>query len=214
MTVMPFIFQSLSLFFFLSLPEPQIPNKRHSHDNSCLLFHFECCHPFQPTPTGPEPSMNHFPGKRLPFSVSFWMIDWFTLYQHVPSPFHSLTRYVLIQLNEQVHWPGLITPLRMKISQKLWFSKPRRKLINSIDGLGETWVVPQLDTLILQKAFRWSHPLLIPARSIQSRPHRRGGIWGGLKNPPSMQETLVQCLNWEDPLEKGWATHSSILGLP
>ena len=28
-----------------------------------------------------------------------------------------------------------------------------------------------------------------------------------------MQETPVQFLSWEDLLEKGWATHSSILGL-
>ena len=32
-----------------------------------------------------------------------------------------------------------------------------------------------------------------------------------VKNPPAMQETLVQSLGWEDPLEKGRATHSSIL---
>ena len=31
------------------------------------------------------------------------------------------------------------------------------------------------------------------------------------KNPPAMQETWVQSLGWEDPLEKGKATHSSIL---
>ena len=31
------------------------------------------------------------------------------------------------------------------------------------------------------------------------------------KNPPAMQETLVQFLGQEDPLEKGKATHSSIL---
>ena len=35
-----------------------------------------------------------------------------------------------------------------------------------------------------------------------------------VKNPPAMQETLVQFLGREDPLEKGQATHSSILGLP
>ena len=34
------------------------------------------------------------------------------------------------------------------------------------------------------------------------------------KNPPEMQETPVQFLGREDPLEKGEATHSSILGLP
>ena len=33
-----------------------------------------------------------------------------------------------------------------------------------------------------------------------------------VKNPPAMQETQVQSLDWEDPLEKAIATHSSILG--
>ena len=32
-----------------------------------------------------------------------------------------------------------------------------------------------------------------------------------VKNLPSMQETQIQILGWEDPLEKGKATHSSIL---
>ena len=32
-----------------------------------------------------------------------------------------------------------------------------------------------------------------------------------VKNLPAMQETQVQSLGWEDPLEKGTATHSSIL---
>ena len=32
-----------------------------------------------------------------------------------------------------------------------------------------------------------------------------------VKKQPAMQETHVQSLGWEDPLEKGMATHSSIL---
>jgi len=32
-----------------------------------------------------------------------------------------------------------------------------------------------------------------------------------VKNPPAMQETWVQSLGWEDPLEKGKSTHFSIL---
>ena len=32
-----------------------------------------------------------------------------------------------------------------------------------------------------------------------------------VKNPPAMQETQARSLDWEDPLEKGMATHSSIL---
>ena len=39
------------------------------------------------------------------------------------------------------------------------------------------------------------------------------GFPGGsaVKNLPAIQETQVQSLDWEDPLEKGMATHSSIL---
>ena len=32
-----------------------------------------------------------------------------------------------------------------------------------------------------------------------------------VKNLPAMQETCVQSLGWEDPLEKEMATHSSVL---
>ena len=41
-----------------------------------------------------------------------------------------------------------------------------------------------------------------------------GGFLGKaqqVKNPPAVQETQVQSLGWEDPLEEGMATHSSIL---
>ena len=41
-------------------------------------------------------------------------------------------------------------------------------------------------------------------------------LWDSLvaqlvKNPPALWETWVRSLSWEDPLEKGMATHSSIL---
>ena len=32
-----------------------------------------------------------------------------------------------------------------------------------------------------------------------------------VKNLPAMQETRIQSLRWEDPLEESMATHSSIL---
>ena len=32
-----------------------------------------------------------------------------------------------------------------------------------------------------------------------------------VKSPPAMEETWVRTLGWEDPLQKGMATHSSIL---
>ena len=47
----------------------------------------------------------------------------------------------------------------------------------------------------------------------------RNSIWGNwaslvaqlVKNLPAVEETRVQSLGWEDPLEKEMATHSSIL---
>ena len=41
--------------------------------------------------------------------------------------------------------------------------------------------------------------------------HRASLVVQLVKNPPEMQETQLQSLSWEDPLEKGKATHSSIL---
>ena len=37
-----------------------------------------------------------------------------------------------------------------------------------------------------------------------------------VKNSPGMRDTWLRSLSWEDPLEKGTATHSSILawGIP
>ena len=47
--------------------------------------------------------------------------------------------------------------------------------------------------------------------SITKMVHRPSLIAQLVKNLPALQETWVQSLGWEDPLEKGEATHSSIL---
>ena len=62
-------------------------------------------------------------------------------------------------------------------------------------------------------------PGLIPG--LESSPGAGVGYplqysWGFLvaqtvKNPPAMRETWIQSLDWEDPLEEGMATYSSIL---
>ena len=54
-------------------------------------------------------------------------------------------------------------------------------------------------------------------RQLQAKHHwpppeaRASLVAQTVKNPPAKQETRVQSLDWEDPLEKGTATHSSIL---
>ena len=52
-------------------------------------------------------------------------------------------------------------------------------------------------------------PTHAPARNLYPR---NSGFPGGsaIENPPAVQETRVQSLGREDPLEAGTATHSSI----
>ena len=47
--------------------------------------------------------------------------------------------------------------------------------------------------------------------SLSSLPIEASLVAQMVKNPPAMLETWVQSLGHEDPLEKGIATHSSIL---
>ena len=86
----------------------------------------------------------------------------------------------------------------------------------------------QLVHILLQKMFFlcWGKVLLLDLYSLNSRrlillrPARSLlnsltplGLPGGsvVKNPPVTQKTWVRPLSWKDPLEKGMATHSSIL---
>ena len=74
-----------------------------------------------------------------------------------------------------------------------------------------------LEDLILR--MQWRNPGSIPGSGRS--PGERIGYplqysWASLmaqmvKNPPAMPETWVQFLGWDDPLEKGMETHSSIL---
>ena len=54
-------------------------------------------------------------------------------------------------------------------------------------------------------------PLLLS--DLSSRPKHFGAslVAKSVENLPAMQETQVQSLDWENPLEKRMATHSSIL---
>ena len=55
----------------------------------------------------------------------------------------------------------------------------------------------------------WPHLIFPKIKSMST--YQASLVAQLVKNPPAMQETWVQSLGWEDPLEKGKATHSSIL---
>ena len=46
---------------------------------------------------------------------------------------------------------------------------------------------------------------------LGSKPQGASPVAQLVKNPPAMWKTWVRSLGWEDPLEKGMATHESIL---
>ena len=47
--------------------------------------------------------------------------------------------------------------------------------------------------------------------AVTATDYSRSMVAQTVKNPPATWETWVQSLGWEDPLEEGMATHSSIL---
>ena len=58
----------------------------------------------------------------------------------------------------------------------------------------------------------WGRTESDTTEATQQRQQQRGFPGGSvLKNLPAMQETRVPPLGQEDPLEKGMATHSSVL---
>ena len=70
----------------------------------------------------------------------------------------------------------------------VWFQRPHWKLIANFTKFLENWDIPE--PCFLTNILYWL------------------SFWN---NPHSTQETWVQSLGWKDALDKGMATHSSIL---
>ena len=97
---------------------------------------------------------------------------------------------------------GSIPGRGIKILHAVWGSK---KLKLKLFKKRFSWacLVVQWLRLCTSIAGEW---VLIPGRGTKA-----SLVAQMVKNPPAMQETQVQSLGQEDPLEKGKATHSSIL---
>ena len=87
-----------------------------------------------------------------------------------------------------------------------------------VEGFGLSWGFPE-SSVGEESMCNAGDPGLIPG--LGRSPGEEIGYllqysWASLlaqlvKNPPAMRETQVRSLGWEYPLEKGKATHSSIL---
>ena len=74
----------------------------------------------------------------------------------------------------------------------------------------------QKSHIITSAVIQWSKQLQAQQGLREEETHFTSQWWASLvaqlvKNLPAMWKTWVQSLDWEDPLDKGKATHSSIL---
>ena len=91
-----------------------------------------------------------------------------------------------------------------------------RHFAESLQGLSRSRVGPEISLPLLEPPLSSGSTLLtswhVNYLQITSSP-RASLVVQMVKNLPTMRETQVQFLHWEDPLEKEMATHSSILAL-
>ena len=133
-------------------------------------------------------------------SILAWRILWTVEPGRLQSMGSQRVRYDLVTSTLTFQ-----APLSMGFSrQEYWSGLPFPSLlILGFLGFQDQW------------AFLWTKGTQIG----QTHWDFRSELWASLvaqlvKNPPAMQETLVWFLGWQDLLEKGLATHPSILGLP
>ena len=89
----------------------------------------------------------------------------------------------------------------------------RRDACRAVRQEGDTGLASQVSTHIPGSLSRQAGSLPLSYQGSPTVPYRYGlFIYNQLvKNLPAMRETWVRSLGWEDPLEKGRATHSTIL---
>ena len=129
------------------------------------------------------------------------------------------------ELNTQKNHPEIVLKCRLWSNRpgwglSLWISS---KLLTAAGGPETTlWISesqprkPLVDTAYFEKSDM--EPILCCPQHLSGSLIIWAFNYSGaslvaqlVKNPPAMQETGVWSLGWEDPLEKGVATHSSIL---
>ena len=89
-----------------------------------------------------------------------------------------------------------------KMHRRLWGVSIKERKSGRQSGCSRIWLTALVESLINSTTIYWVLTYMRSGASLVAQI---------VKNLPVMQETRVQPLGWEDPLEKGMATHSSIL---
>ena len=110
--------------------------------------------------------------------------------------FLFLNFQVILMLKENVH----LIPKEKRLLGIIWPDSPESSVVKeSACNAGDPGSIPGLGR---SSGEGIGYPLQYSWASLVAQL---------VKNPPEMWETWVRSLGWEDPLEKGNTTHSSIL---
>ena len=82
----------------------------------------------------------------------------------------------------------------------------------TLDSYSKNCIANRVSVCVMASDLLSSFMFLYWAQTVVSLPLRRASLVAQMvKNLLAMKETRVRSLGWDDPLEKGMATHSSIL---
>ena len=157
----------------------------------------------------------------LGFSISDFILALLSCFQHSLSQFHSF--------KENSYEYAIWTSCEGTREKGLWVRVGKEAVEN--DALYQGRTEPLLSIYFVPGTVLWSfkfsksnyyiHSKIIPILQVKKQrqklnpghvdPTRTSLVAQLVKNPPAIWKTWVQSLSWEDPLEKGKATHSSIL---
>ena len=123
------------------------------------------------------------------------------------------------RLKIYILWLNFCSCVSIIVMWKIFSVKISVSVVWVLEWTLEEWASAPLLAQLVESTYNAGDPSWIPGwgRSTgEGIGYALEYSWASLvaqlvKNPPVMWETWVRSLGWEDPLEKGTATHSSIL---
>ena len=148
---------------------------------------------------------------QVPLSMGFSRQEYYSRWPCLPPgdlPDPGIKPHLLNLLHWQVGSLALVPPGKI-VTKELIFTSSGPSFMNLLPESTVFWYFLSVSALYSPPKRPCSAVFLITLHL--SRFANTSLVAQSVKNLPAVQETRVQSLSWEDPLEDGMATHSSIL---